>query len=162
MNHEQIEAVAAVFRDAPTLTEIELRGGAGISLRLRRPAPRKKAHAAETAAAAAARVPSSNGASSTEAAGAVVPSGHPVETLVPVTASVVGIFRALDGSAGVEPGAFVKAGQVLGHIEAIRLLNECVAPSAGVLRGVHVHAGQPVEYGQLLFEIGSATAEEAS
>lgn len=161
MNHEQIEAVAAVFRDAPTLTEIELRGGAGISLRLRRPAPRKKAHAAETAAAAA-RVPSSNGASSAEAAGAVVPAGHPVETLVPVTASVVGIFRALDGSAGVEPSAFVKAGQVLGHIEAIRLLNECVAPSAGVLRGVHVHAGQPVEYGQLLFEIGSATAEEAS
>jgi biotin carboxyl carrier protein len=55
----------------------------------------------------------------------------------------------------ISPGATVKEGQLLGHIEAMRLLNDCLAPEAGTILRVLVEEGQPVEYGQLLFEIES-------
>ena len=147
MNHEQIEAIAAVLRESSTLTEVEIRNGAGVSLRLRRPVPRPSRRGTTSAVIAA--QPSIPESVLVETA----VSGASPSTMIPATASVVGIFRALTGEAAISAGRAVNAGQVVGHIEAMRLLNDCLAPEAGSIASIHVEEGQPVEYGQLLFEI---------
>jgi acetyl-CoA carboxylase biotin carboxyl carrier protein len=156
LNHEQIEAMVAVLRDSPALTEIELRSGAA-SLRLRRPAGRGRASFAfpQTApiAAAAAEAPEGAAAKSASNGGGRAAAVTSTQTAVTVTATVVGIFHPRSGAARVAAGDAVRAGQVLGQIEAIRLLNDCIAPVAGIVSRVAIEDGQPVEYGQLLFEI---------
>lgn len=53
----------------------------------------------------------------------------------------------------VEPGASVVAGQGLVVLEAMKMQNEIQAERAGVVKAVHVQAGQSVDGGDLLFEI---------
>lgn len=50
----------------------------------------------------------------------------------------------------VEPGQSVKAGDTLLIIEAMKVMNPIVAPSAGVVRTILVENGQPVEFDQPL------------
>lgn len=136
MNHEQIEALASVLKEVPSLTEVEVRH-AGATLRFRRggiavaPAPEAVAPTPPPAATPAA---------------ATTPK---VEI---VRASVVGVFHALGGKP-VGNGDTVKAKQVLGHIETMRLMNDCASPIDGTIEQVFVQDMQPVEWGQPLFEI---------
>jgi pyruvate carboxylase subunit B len=53
----------------------------------------------------------------------------------------------------VEAGATVAAGQGLVVLEAMKMQNEIQAERAGVVRRVHVQAGQSVDGGDLMFEI---------
>jgi acetyl-CoA carboxylase biotin carboxyl carrier protein len=53
----------------------------------------------------------------------------------------------------VEVGDAVAAGDTLCLIEAMKLFNELKADVDGLVRAIHVDNGQPVEYGQLLFEL---------
>ena len=53
----------------------------------------------------------------------------------------------------VEEGDAVAAGQTLCILEAMKLMNEVKAEVEGVVRAIHVGNGEPVEYGQLLFEL---------
>jgi acetyl-CoA carboxylase biotin carboxyl carrier protein len=53
----------------------------------------------------------------------------------------------------VEPGAQVKAGDMLLLIEAMKTFNEIVAPRAGIVTAVLVEDTQPVEFGQPLIVI---------
>ena len=53
----------------------------------------------------------------------------------------------------VEEGEPVAPGQVLCILEAMKLMNEVKAELEAVVRRIHVVDGQPVEYGQLLFEL---------
>ncbi|SFK11499.1 acetyl-CoA carboxylase biotin carboxyl carrier protein [Methylocapsa palsarum] len=53
----------------------------------------------------------------------------------------------------VEVGSIVKAGDKILLVEAMKTFNEIVAPRSGVVVGVLVEDGQPVEYGQPLFVI---------
>ncbi len=53
----------------------------------------------------------------------------------------------------VEEGEPVAAGQVLCILEAMKLMNEVKAEIEAIVRRIHVGDGQPVEYGQLLFEL---------
>jgi biotin carboxyl carrier protein len=147
LNHEQIAGIAAVLKASPALMEVEVRNGAGVSLRLRR-APRKATpRLASPSVDAQASVVSESKASSS----AVVSERD--TSSIAVTAPVVGIFRALGGDAVISPGKIVNEDQVIGQIEAMRLLNDCLAPGSGTVTNVLVEEGQPVEYGQLLFEI---------
>ncbi|HET9324612.1 MAG TPA: acetyl-CoA carboxylase biotin carboxyl carrier protein [Gaiellaceae bacterium] len=76
--------------------------------------------------------------------------------LVSVEAPMVGTFyRAPSPGAPpfVEEGAPVAAGQTLCILEAMKLMNEIKAEVDGIVRRIHVENGQPVEYGQVLFEI---------
>ncbi len=57
------------------------------------------------------------------------------------------------GEPFLRDGAPVAQGQVIGLIEAMKLISEVEAESAGVVRRVLVDDGQPVEYGQPLFEL---------
>jgi acetyl-CoA carboxylase biotin carboxyl carrier protein len=127
MNHKQIEGFAALFGEVPRLTEMEIRHE-GATLRMRR----------KTATMALQPTSLSPVAAPVEAASLT----HYVK------AEHVGVIHPL-----VEVGALVKLGQVLGQIDTMRLLSDCRAPVAGTLLQVLVEEGQPVEYGQPLFEL---------
>jgi biotin carboxyl carrier protein len=75
----------------------------------------------------------------------------PSEPIATVTAPLVGFFRHVKPMVGL--GAQVKQGQIIGIIEAMKLVNEVKAPEAGVVTDVLVEDGLPVEYGQALFDI---------
>jgi acetyl-CoA carboxylase biotin carboxyl carrier protein len=53
----------------------------------------------------------------------------------------------------VEMGARVKKGDVLCIIEAMKIMNEIEAEFPGKIVGIMVKDGQPVQYGQSLFQI---------
>ena len=57
------------------------------------------------------------------------------------------------GEPFVHEGSVVEPGQVIGLIEAMKLIVEVEAEAGGVIRRVLVEDGQPVEYGQPLFEL---------
>jgi len=76
--------------------------------------------------------------------------------LVTVESPMVGTFyRAPRPGAPpfVEEGDPVSAGQVLCILEAMKLMNEVKAEVEAIVRRIHVADAQPVEYGQLLFEL---------
>ena len=79
--------------------------------------------------------------------------------VVRVEAPMVGTFyRAPSPGAPpfVEEGAPVLSGQTLCILEAMKLMNEIKADLDGVVRRINVENGQPVEFGQVLFEIEPA------
>ncbi|HEY6017333.1 MAG TPA: biotin/lipoyl-containing protein, partial [Gaiellaceae bacterium] len=79
--------------------------------------------------------------------------------LVRVESPMVGTFyRAPQPGAPpfVEEGDAVGPGQTLCILEAMKLMNEIKADSEGIVRAVHVDNAQPVEFGQLLFELEPA------
>ena len=54
----------------------------------------------------------------------------------------------------VRVGETVKKGQVIGIIEAMKLMNEVTSDRDGTVKEIFVENGQVVEYGQPLFSIG--------
>jgi oxaloacetate decarboxylase alpha subunit len=77
-------------------------------------------------------------------------------TLMRVESPMVGTFyRAPQPGAApfVEIGDVVAPGQTLCILEAMKLMNEVKAEVEGVVRGVHAENAEPVEFGQLLFEL---------
>jgi oxaloacetate decarboxylase alpha subunit len=77
-------------------------------------------------------------------------------TLLRVESPMVGTFyRSPQPGAPpfVEVGDVVAQGQTLCILEAMKLMNEVKAEVEGVVRAVHADNAQPVEFGQLLFEV---------
>jgi len=73
-----------------------------------------------------------------------------------VTSPLVGTFYSAaspDGEPFVKPGDHVKKGQVLGIIEAMKLMNEIESEYDGVVEAVLIENEGVVEYGQPLFRI---------
>jgi acetyl-CoA carboxylase biotin carboxyl carrier protein len=64
-------------------------------------------------------------------------------------------FRAPEPGAApfVEIGDPVASGQTLCILEAMKLMNEVKAEVEGIVRAIHVENAQPVEFGQVLFEL---------
>jgi len=78
------------------------------------------------------------------------------DDMVVVESPMVGTFyRAPRPGAPpfVEEGEPVSPGQVLCILEAMKLMNEVKAEIEAIVRRIHVDDAQPVEYGQLLFEL---------
>ncbi len=109
------------------------------------PAPAATVHvAAPVALPAAAVAPVDAGVSD-------LPEGHVVK------APMVGTFYRASAPGAkpfVEVGQTVAAGDPLFIIEAMKLMNEIEADTAGVIKAILVENGQPVEYGQPLAVIG--------
>ena len=83
-------------------------------------------------------------------------SGAVSGTLMRVESPMVGTFyRAPQPGSPpfVEVGDVVAPGQTLCILEAMKLMNEVKAEVEGVVRGVHAENAEPVEFGQLLFEL---------
>jgi len=79
-----------------------------------------------------------------------------LDGIVPVESPMVGVFyRAPEPGAPayVEVGDTVVAGQTLCLLEAMKLFNELKADGPGIVRAIHAENAQPVEFGQVLFEL---------
>jgi len=122
------------------ITELDLSTG-DLSIRLR-----GQSGAASSAPPAA---PSPNGADA-----ARPEEGHMV------TAPMIGTFYSAP-SPGEAPfvhvGDDVEVGQVVGIIEAMKIMNEIVSDRAGVVLEVLVENAQPVEYGSSLIRLGDSS-----
>ena len=76
-----------------------------------------------------------------------------------ITSPLVGVFYAApseDADPFVKVGDPVKKGQVVGIVEAMKLMNEITSDCDGVVREVCVENAEAVEYGQSLFVIEEA------
>ena len=85
-----------------------------------------------------------------------LPVAVPVNGLVRVEAPMVGTFYRAPGPGAapfVEEGSPVAQGQTLCILEAMKLMNEVKSDVEGIVRAIHVENAQPVEFGQLLFEL---------
>ncbi len=84
------------------------------------------------------------------------PPEPPEEELHIITAEMVGTFyRAASPTAEpfIKVGSQVEPGTVVCIIEAMKLMNEIEADTAGTVAKIYVENGQPVEYGQPLFGV---------
>jgi len=84
----------------------------------------------------------------------------PQDGTVRIEAPMVGTFyRAPQPGAPpfVEVGDAVTPGQTLCILEAMKLMNEVKAEVQGVVRAIHVENAEPVEFGQLMFELEPVT-----
>ena len=93
-------------------------------------------------------------AASTVATAAPAPEAEKAGTLV--TSPFVGTFYrtpAPDQPPFVDVGTVVRKGQVLCIVEAMKLMNEIEAETAGKITEVLAQNGNPVEFGQALFRI---------
>ena len=74
--------------------------------------------------------------------------------LVEIKAPLVGTFYQAPGpdeQPYVKVGQQVKKGDVVGIIEAMKLMNEVVAPQDGVILSIDATDGNMVQYGQVIF-----------
>ena len=74
-----------------------------------------------------------------------------------VKSPLVGTFYSAsspDSAPFVKVGDTVKKGQVLGIVEAMKLMNEIESEFDGVVKEIQIENEQGVEYGQPLFVIG--------
>jgi acetyl-CoA carboxylase biotin carboxyl carrier protein len=100
-----------------------------------------------------AMVPQATGPGATAPAAGAPPPEIPGHVL---KSPMVGTFyRAPSPGAPsfVEIGQSVTKGQTLCIIEAMKLLNEIESDATGIVKAILVENGQPVEYGQPLFQI---------
>lgn len=91
--------------------------------------------------------------------GSAPPAPEPTVTEHNVLAPLVGTFHVWakpKGGALVAVGDRVKAGQLVGTIQSLNVLNEVEAAVAGRVAEIFVQDGQPVEYGQVLMSIDSS------
>ncbi|MCA9472946.1 MAG: acetyl-CoA carboxylase biotin carboxyl carrier protein [Nitrospirales bacterium] len=142
---EELESLVYLLNQHQ-LTEVEVEKN-GVRIRIRRdPAPLS--------------LPAADQPSETREGNAPEPSmpAHLADQgkFVTVTSPIVGTFYrspSPDADPYVEEGDFVKKGQVLCIVEAMKLMNEIEAESDGRIMKVLVESTMPVEYGQALFLI---------
>ncbi len=87
----------------------------------------------------------------TEAAGETLAEAPEVQVL---TAPMVGIFYHAEPPLAL--GAEIKAGQTIGCIESMKLMNDVAAEASGRVADVLVEDGAPVDYGRALFRLAAS------
>lgn len=127
------------------ITELDLSTG-DVSIRLR--------GATSSAPAAAHQRPGLDGADGAGGNDAEEPAGHEV------TSPMIGTFYAAPGPGEapfVQIGDEVEVGQVVGIVEAMKIMNEIIADRPGVVIDILVQNAQAVEYGSPLLRLGEQT-----
>ena len=152
---EQLQRLVQAL-DNSDVSELELqRESDGIYLALRK----VKASETNIPSEGALLVTATNGLVTPVGTDAPAPATKEKATAHKITAPLVGTFHVWArprGGALVAVGDRVKAGQLVGTIQSLNVLNEVESSVAGRVVEVHVQDGQPVEYGQLLITIDSA------
>lgn len=98
----------------------------------------------------------SAGVSTEVPAAAPEAESHDIASDKVITSPLVGTFYSSsspDAESFVKEGDTVKKGQVLGIIEAMKLMNEIESEYDGVIEAILVNNEEVVEYGQPLFRI---------
>jgi acetyl-CoA carboxylase biotin carboxyl carrier protein len=147
---DEIKALIALVGREP-FQEFEFEAG-DMRFRIRKDGPAPVVHAAPVMVAAPAAQPFA--AAVIPAAAPAVPADEP--GIHYVTSPIVGTFyRASNPTAApyASPGDFVKPGQTLCIVEAMKLMNEIECDVAGEIVKVLVENGTPVEYGERLFAV---------
>jgi acetyl-CoA carboxylase biotin carboxyl carrier protein len=148
---EDIKALIALVA-SENVHEFEFETGA-VRFRIRKDgAPAQAAQTAVQQAPAPAQGPSP----SALPAPAVPPAPVEDPSLHYVTSPIVGTFyRSPSPTAAqfVQPGDFIRPGQTLCIVEAMKLMNEIESDVAGEVVKILVENGQPVEYGERIFAI---------
>jgi oxaloacetate decarboxylase (Na+ extruding) subunit alpha len=88
------------------------------------------------------------------------PALRPSNGFVSIESPMVGTFyRAPEPGSPpfVEVGDVVAAGQTLCILEAMKLMNEVKSDLEAIVRAIHVDNAQPVEFGQVLFDLEPLT-----
>ncbi|VVT11388.1 acetyl CoA carboxylase, BCCP subunit [Sphingomonas sp. EC-HK361] len=138
----------AEMLDATHLTEIEVEDGDRRIRVARKAAPVAAAapvyHAAPAPAPMAAAAPAA-----TAEAGAPAPASHADAVKSPMVGTAY-LSAEPGGKAFVSVGDTVAAGATLLIVEAMKVMNPIVAPSAGKVTAILVDNGQPVEFDQPL------------
>jgi len=157
----ETHALSELVVDTPELTLTLRRGSswdaasAGAAAHLHA-APPPSPMASSPAQHSGPRPGESSAAASTGNAAAPAPSGKPEPDYHVVTSPFVGTFYrspSPDADPYVVEGQRIEKGQVLCIVEAMKLMNEIEADTAGVVVAVLVENTQPVEYGQPLFRL---------
>ena len=155
MNLKEIKELVDLITEKG-ISEFELERN-GVRLKISRPVGSRPAeavaHPAENRPPAAHAAPPVSGAH----APAVPVEAHVrTDELHVVRSPMVGTFYAapMQGApAFVQTGDRIQPGQVLCIIEAMKLMNEIEAEIAGEVVKCYVENGQPVEYGEPLFDV---------
>ncbi len=95
---------------------------------------------------------------------ALTEEARPGDGVMRVESPMVGVFYrspSPGAPAFVDIGDTVVPGQTLCLLEAMKLFNELKAEVAGKVRTIYIENAQPVEFGQLLFEIEPVLAPPA-
>lgn len=135
---DAVKTLVDVMRQAG-LTELDVTSG-GVEIRLRAPKGGGSARASRDVSGAPLSVPPVE----------IESSGHIV------TAPMIGTFYASPSPGEppyVRPGDMVHAGQTIGIIEAMKIMNEIVSDRSGVVTDVMVKNAQAVEYGSPLLRL---------
>src|SRR5579863_5716436 len=151
---EQLQRLVRAL-DNSDVSELELQREAdGMYLALRK----VKASEMNVPAEGGLVVTATNGVALPLAAEMPAPKEQETQTEHKILAPLVGTFHVWAKPRGgtlVAVGDRVKAGQLVGTIQSLNVLNEVETSVAGRVVEVHVHDGQPVEYGQTLLTIDS-------
>ena len=148
MDYDKIKELSeAVSRSNLTRFEVE-EGGLKISMRTDKDSKNIVVAASQTAAATVAEPMVQT---------AAVPQVEETAGSMVVKSPLVGTFYCapnVDAKPYVQVGDVVKKGQVLGIVEAMKLMNEIESEFEGEIKEILVENEQMVEYGQPLFVIG--------
>ncbi len=132
--------------ESADIAEIEIKEGEE-SVRISR---------ASTVAHAPAAAPPPAPAPQTPAAAPAETPPAPVESGNVVASPMVGTFYRApgpDSPSYVEVGQQVKEGDVIGIVEAMKMMNQIESEFSGVVEAILVEDGKPVEFGQPLVRI---------
>jgi acetyl-CoA carboxylase biotin carboxyl carrier protein len=149
-DRQRIEDLVELLRQH-NLAELELERN-GLRVRVRRDSGPGPAPAAAWDSLPAGQVLS-------EASPVAVPATPP--GMVTVTSPIVGTFYrspSPDADPYVEEGDYVKKGQVLCIVEAMKLMNEIEAEMDGRVVKILAESTKPVEYGQPLFLVDPSSS----
>ncbi len=150
---EIIELIKAVSENSLTSFELE-QGNTKISIKKKGPKVVRVAGAAGNGSGAAEEIVT---VLDTQAEPAAAPQKTgDINSDKVITSPLVGTFYSAsspDAEPFVKEGDTVKKGQVLGIIEAMKLMNEIESEYDGVIEAVLVGNEEVVEYGQPLFRI---------
>ena len=148
MDNDKIkDLIEAVSKSNLTRFEVE-EGGLKISMRTDKDSKNIVVAASQTAAATVAEPMVQT---------AAVPQVEETAGSMVVKSPLVGTFYCapnVDAKPYVQVGDVVKKGQVLGIVEAMKLMNEIESEFEGEIKEILVENEQMVEYGQPLFVIG--------
>ena len=146
MNRDELRDLIRIVEESD-IDELEIRRwGRAVRIVKRRPDAGRETHAFHTRPS----VPPAEAEAPVAAEPSAVEHHHVVES------PMVGTFYrapAPEAPAFVEVGDNVRVGQTLCILEAMKLMNELQSEVDGVVRKVLAQNGEPVEYGQPLFEI---------
>ncbi len=143
---EQLQQLVRLL-DNSDVSELELRRvGEGMHLVLR------KVQAPESSE----RVIDAQFVPSTSSAPPAVEAKEPEHKVLAPLVGTFHVWAKPRGGTLVAVGDRVKAGQLVGTIESLNVLNEVETAVAGHVVEILVQDGQPVEYGQLLMTIDSS------